>query len=135
MNAVIRYFDLFSGYRGVPAGYAAGAGEISVQRQFLIYLCLVLGVILGPYVPEALAGNSPVVSAMFLDANKIFWSFVLALVVFPGVYKIILDPGKPLFVQMGLALIAGFGAKQLAPFVIGEITKNLTSHAVPKTGQ
>jgi hypothetical protein len=78
-----------------------------------------------------LAGNNPVVLAMFAP-NKIFWSFVLALVVFPGIYKIILDPGKPRIVQMGFALIAGFGAKRLAPFVIDGITRNITSHVAPE---
>jgi hypothetical protein len=124
INGVVGYFDLYSGYRdSINRAQNAAPNEISVWRQLVIYGCCVVGVVAGPYIPSVLSGTAPDLSSAFSDANRLFWSLIIALAVLPGVYKLIFNPGFPIFVQCGFSLVSGFVSQKIVPIVIGLILK------------
>lgn len=124
LNAVARYFDLFADYRPTGAKAQAAAGsKLDAWRQWAIYLASVLGVLLGPFVPAALTGAAPPLAAAFTDLNQLLWGAVLALAMFPAIYKVVLSPKVPLLAQMGTGLVAGFLARKIVPKAIEVVGK------------
>jgi len=119
VNAIVRYFDLYADWK--PSGakaHATSGAKIEGWRQLLVYLACLLGVILAPYVSAALSGSAPSFSEVFASANRIGWSAVIALAVFPISYKTILSPKLPLVAQLGTALVTGFVAQKIVPKAI-----------------
>jgi len=126
LNWLGRYFDLFYQYRpGRALAQAAKSGSIALWRQLLIYGFCLLGVLVGPYIPAALAGDPPTLAIVFGTPNHLFWSAVIALAVFPAIYKIVFDPNKPLIVQLSFALVAGFIAQKIVPKAIDIVSKGV----------
>lgn len=124
INTIVRYFDLYADWK--PAGakaQAAGDAHVEGWRQVLVYLGCLLGVLLGPYISGVLGGGAPPFSEVFSSANRIGWSAVLALAVFPVAYKAILNPKIPLVVQLGTALVTGFVAQKIVPAAISLVLK------------
>lgn len=119
VNTIVRYFDLYADWNPATAkAQAAQGAKVEGWRQLVVYLTCLLGVILAPYVSGALSGSAPPFSEVFSSANRIGWSAVLALAVFPISYKTILSPKLPLLVQMGTALVTGFVAQKIVPKAI-----------------
>src|SRR5687768_12501621 len=124
VNAALRYLDLFSNYRGSTAvAQGIGSNKTAVWRQAVIYLCCVVGVICGPYVPDALNGDPPSLALIFGDWNRVGWSLVVGLAALPAGYKLIFSPKNLLIVQCGFALVVGFVAQKLIPAVIALVLK------------
>jgi hypothetical protein len=124
INRIVEYFDLFSEYRtGRAKAQAATKEETALWRQLLIYSTCVVGVLVGPYVPALLQGTQPDLAVVFGGVKHIVWSAIVALAAVPAVYKWLFDPKKPLIVQMGFALVAGFVAKNLVPLAMQLIGK------------
>lgn len=105
------YFDLFQPKQRMQSDGArqrATNGITGVLRQLLIYLGLLAGVVLEPLIGmvrtitaenvyDALAWPHALVSA------------IIALAIFPGVYRSTFDPEQPVLSQAGTILMAGIG--------------------------
>ncbi len=122
INNVIRYFDLYSQYRLGAKGYAGESDRIALWRQLLIYFGCVVGIVLGPFIPTVLAGNTPSPSEI-LVWSKLFWATILAFVILAGTYKLIFDPDKPFIVQVSYAVVLGFCVEKIAQPIIDAILK------------
>jgi hypothetical protein len=90
-----------------------------------MYIACVCGILLGPFVPDLIAGN-PLPSSAILQWSKIICALILAFVILAGLYKTILDPKVPLVAQIGYAIIAGFVSQKIAPLIIDGVAKIFT---------
>jgi hypothetical protein len=109
INKIIEYFDLASEYR--PGGSRA-VTEASTKRfhWFPQYLGLLAGILVQPYLQRYMAAGHWDLSGLW------GWSVasaIIALMVFPGVYKESFDVTKPLFVQLCVIFTAGMGWQTL----------------------
>lgn len=120
MNSIIGFFDLFSRFRGTqPRAQAIEAGQIAVWRQWVIYGCCFLGILLAPFVPIALAGGpDPTLEQIFRSPWTVIWALVFSCVLVAGLFKIFLSPKQGLIVHVGVALAAGMVFRKLVPFII-----------------
>jgi hypothetical protein len=117
---ICRYFDLYSEYRPSRSKSLAPGDndDVALWRQILVYAGCLIGVLVGPYVSAALTGNEPSLGEVLKTGNHIFWSAIIALALFPVIYKVVFDPKKPLIAQIALGLAAGFVAQKIVPHVI-----------------
>ncbi len=107
MNELIRYFDLASEIRSnLPKGKAAE----KPFHWFPQYISLVLGIIIQPFIRGYMTNGTWNLQGF---GNWIIASLVIALMVFPGVYKNSFDPQKPLFVQLCVIFTTGMGWQSL----------------------
>jgi len=126
INQIARYFDLYSEYRpGSAKAQKASKDTTALWRQLLVYVGCVLGVIVGPFIPTVLSGNTPSLAAVFGSANHLFWSAVIGLALMPAIYKLVFDPEKPLVVQVAFGLVAGFLAQKIVPSAIEIVARGV----------
>jgi hypothetical protein len=102
MDGLLGWFDLSP--VPSPVGPAAGA-EVPLAQLLLLYAVVVLGVLFSEAVAMARAGGSVRVE---LSRSWLVVACVIALVVFPGVWRSIgTMPDTPLLVQLGFAAQGG----------------------------
>jgi hypothetical protein len=107
LNDIIRYFDLQSDRRQMAAvPHANGAPPpLPVLPQ---YLALALGVAVQPFLNHYIETHQWNVSWGAVIAQVVF-GLLMAVCIFPAVYKNAFDPGKSLFVQLCAIFTAGLG--------------------------
>lgn len=125
LNSIVRYFDIASvastgptAARGAPAGppvptsaaapsVAPAPGPPGPQAPWLPqWLALLAGVCVEPvfntYRLKGVLEFAP-------TWNWLLFSVVVAVIVFPGIYRNAFDPQKPLFVQLCAIFASGLG--------------------------
>ena len=81
INQVIGFFDLYNQYRPTGAlAHAAAPDDIAGWRQFLVWFCAALGVVLGPYALDAAGGTSAEFSVIFGSWVRLLWAAVFGAV-------------------------------------------------------
>ncbi len=106
---LVRYFDLQAASRlTMPKGQAAVRGKLlPVLPQ---YAALILGIAVQPYLTMfQLSGHWQLTGW----PQWLAFAAIVGIIVFPGVYKRSIDPGKPLFVQLCVIFSAGIGWQSL----------------------
>ena len=112
INSIIRYFDLASETR--PGGARAIATDGAKPAPWLPqYVALLVGILVQPPF-EQFRNTMP----HHWDLASITWGWVafaliVAVVIFPGIYKSAFDPTKPLFLQLCAVFTAGLGWQAL----------------------
>ena len=125
INRIKRFLDLYSQYR-TPEGVAHAGGEdnLAEWRQALVWAGCFLGVVLGPYVLAASAGNYSDFEVMFGSPVRLFWAAIFGVVLTALIFKFkIVTPKSLLVVQIGIAVLAGFASRELIPKAIDWIVK------------
>lgn len=108
MNAIASYFDLAQPAR-TPGPRNTTAGRPPVVPQ---YLALAAGVFAEPLLHGYIANKSFDLS--WADAwQQILFGLIVAIVIFPGVYRNAFDPERPLFVQLCAIFASGIGWQSL----------------------
>ena len=123
LNRIIRFFDLYSQYK--PSGSKAESvdpDEIAIWKQFVVYGACVIGIIAGPYAVEAGAGTYVSFLTMFGSGIRLFWAVVFGFVLTAFLFKTVIGAKTPIVVQIGVAIVAGFGSGKLIPKAVGFIT-------------
>lgn len=106
LNKLIRYFDLASMQR-TSSAESASANSPPVIRQ---YLALLFGI-----VAQRFFATYQTTGSWSLGG---FWGWlvaaiIIAICIFPSVYKNALDPTRPLFVQLCMIFASGMGWQSL----------------------
>lgn len=111
LNKVIGYFDLQSHQRGKAVAQGAPAeGSGATLHVFPQYIALVLGIFIQPYFDQYRATNQWNVDWSHAVGWAVF-SALVALFIFPTVYRKSFDAGQPIFVQFCVIFVAGIGWK------------------------
>ena len=120
MNAIVRFFDLYSQHRD-PRAKAQGVtdDELAGWRQLCVYLACAIGVVLGPHALAAAAGDFPAWATVFDSWSRIIWAAVFAFVLTAGVFKLgWITPKTALVIQLGVAMAVGLGSAKTVPLVL-----------------
>jgi hypothetical protein len=127
INSVLRFFDLYSRNRGI-GNVAQGASddEIAGWRQFVVYIACAIGIILGPYALDAATGKYVDFLTMFGSPVRLFWAVVFGFVLTASLFKTVLNATTPLVIQIGSAIVAGFGSGKAVPKAIEVLSKWFT---------
>ena len=110
-NKVATYFDLQAQHRGkvdahgIPVDAAGPTLHVIPQ-----YIALVLGIFIQPYFDQYRTTNQWNVDWSHAIGWAIF-SALVALFIFPSVYRKSFDSGQPIFVQFCVIFVAGVGWK------------------------
>ena len=113
MNSIASYFDLQRDYRAgaarnVPPS-SPPSGRPAVWPQ---YLALAAGVIVEPMLHNYIA-----TSDFALDWSsawqRVLFGLIIAIVIFPGVYRNAFDPERPFLVQLCAIFASGIGWQSL----------------------
>ena len=111
LESVIRYFDLASETRPKKAiSVADGAGKPAPWIPQ--YIALVLGIVVQPPF-EHFRNTNPHVWAFQSIPAWIPFALIVAVVIFPALYKNAFDPTKPIFVQLCTIFASGLGWQAL----------------------
>lgn len=111
VNGVIDYFDLQLGRRPVKA-VPHKAGGPPPPRVLPQYLALAAGVAVQPFLNHYIETHQWSVSRGAVIA-QIAFGLLMAVCIFPGVYRNAFDRSKPLFVQLCAIFTAGLGWESL----------------------
>ena len=104
LNNLVRYFDLLSNVR--PKGPEAVGVGVSLPAWFPQWIALLLGIIVQP----SFATYQSTHTWQFHGfAGWLLASVIIAVAIFPAVYKGALDPTKPWLVQIAPIFTAGLG--------------------------
>ncbi len=108
MNGFVRYFNILADVRSANtakdiAPPAPGAPSVSWLPQ---WLALVAGVIVQPFFAAYQKNGSWDVHGVW---GWLVAAVIIAMVVFPAVYRNAFDPTKPLFIQIIPIFTAGLG--------------------------
>jgi hypothetical protein len=108
---ILRYFDLQSHRRPVH-GPRRSDGPMQPAPVIPQYLALAAGVAVQPFLSLYIEQR---VWGITLTATlaQVAFGLVMAVCIFPGVYKNAFDPAKPLFVQLCAIFTAGIGWQSL----------------------
>lgn len=106
MNKFIRYFDINSKLRSkLPKGVAVVGGSTKIH-WIPQWITLLLGILIQPYLTSySLTGHWNFSS---------FWgwlpfSIIVAIVIFPSIYRNVFDENKPLLVLLAPIFTSGLG--------------------------
>jgi hypothetical protein len=110
VNNLIGYFDLYSRYRNEAARAFEGTGSrfgspVWIALQFL---ALVLGIIAKLFIDTVNKDSTPSVSWI-----RFIVTGIIALSIFPAVYKKTLDASEPGFVHLCVIFTSGLGYETL----------------------
>ena len=111
LDTAERYFNLFARRRSpfeakeVPESVNA---PLTMQRQIAIWVGLMVGVLMQPIFP-ILATISDEALWAALWSGRTLVAALIALIIFPSVYKNAFNPTEPLLAQIGTVLMAGIG--------------------------
>jgi hypothetical protein len=108
INDVIRYFDLASDVR-IKKATSMGKGK--EFHWFPQYLALLAGIVAQRFLQEYMSTGkwNPTGFWLWLLA-----ACIIAVIIFPGIYKNVFDPEKPLFVQLCVIFTNGVGWQALS---------------------
>lgn len=110
MNDIVRYFDLSS--RRKKMGNAPPAEPPAKPPVIPQYAALAAGVIAEPFIHEYI--KSQTYSLSWTGAGQlVVFGLVMAVIIFPAVYRNAFDPERPLFVQLCAIFAAGIGWQSL----------------------
>ena len=129
MNAIVRFFDLYSQDRD-PQARAQGItdNDLTGWRQLCVYLACFVGVVLGPHALAAAAGHFPPWATVFDSWSRIIWALIFAFVLTAGLFKLRWIGAKtPLVIQIGVALAVGLTSSKTVPLVLKFFSKAPTS--------
>jgi hypothetical protein len=103
MNAIASYFDLTDGLAERRA-----AAPIKLERPPVVpqYLALAAGVAAEPFLARFIA-RQPLGLADILPQTV--FGLIVAIIIFPGVYRNAFDPERPIFVQICAIFASGIG--------------------------
>jgi len=107
MNSIAAWFNLTEGLAEWRASKPAIPPRPPVVPQ---YLALAAGVAAEPFVHRLIAHRPLDLSGMW---EQILFGLLIALIVFPGVYRNAFDPERPIFVQLCAILASGIGWQSL----------------------
>jgi hypothetical protein len=110
MNELIKYFDLASEVRPKRPTERAATRDTKTLHWLPQYFALVLGISLQPFIKGYMTNGSWTYQGL---GGWIIASLVIALMIFPGVYKSSFDPEKPIFVQLCVIFTSGMGWQSL----------------------
>lgn len=109
LGALVRYFDLFYTPHVLTAGTPRPtSGVMGIIRELLVYLGLIIGVMVEPLIPTINDPSMKDISAAFAWPRAL-GAAIIALAIFPQVYKSALDRDQPVLAQAGVVLMAGIG--------------------------
>jgi hypothetical protein len=111
LNSSVRYFDLASETRSGGA-YAVADSGTKPAPWFPQYIALVLGIIMQPPF-EHFRNTNPHEWAFASMPVWIPFALIVAIVIFPAIYKNAFDPTKPIFVQLCTIFASGLGWQAL----------------------
>jgi hypothetical protein len=100
--------------------------EVSLARQLAVYAGCVFGILVGPYAVAAAAGTYPTFVEMFGSPIKLFFAVVFGFVLTAFLFKTLLSAKTPILVQIGFALVAGFGSGKLVPKAVDFLSTKFT---------
>ncbi|WP_422932243.1 hypothetical protein [Singulisphaera sp. PoT] len=116
-DKLLRYFDIT--IPGVADATAAGDSSADVQavkvHWFPQWLALLLGIILQPSFSHYQQTHIWKFPAF---PGWIFFSIIVAIMIFPGIYRNSFDPEKPIVIQIIPLFIAGMGWQSLLTTVL-----------------
>ena len=115
VNKVLRYFDIVSDHRPISAAaQAAGEKGLKVLPQ---WIAVFLGIVTQPYLSHFIQTRQFDLAAFLssLISGSLIGSLLVAVLIFPGVYKNSFDPKSPLIVQFGTIFAMGAGYQSLLP--------------------
>jgi hypothetical protein len=112
INNVIDYLDLQFGRRPVAAVPHKGSGPAPTFPVLPQYLALAAGIAVQPFLNHYIETHQWSVSWGAVIAQIVF-GFLMAICIFPGVYRNAFDRTKPLFVQLCTIFTAGLGWESL----------------------
>jgi hypothetical protein len=108
MNAITSYFDLTNGLVPGRPGPSATSAKPPVLPQ---YFALAAGVVAEPFVHAFIKnGNFGGVGNPW---TLLIFGLLIAIIIFPGVYKNAFDPERPIFVQLCAIFASGIGWQSL----------------------
>ena len=110
MNKIIRYFDLASELRPKRAQAKSASEKQKELHWFPQYASLLLGIIVQRFFQQYLSTGIWNLSGFW---GWVIASCILAISVFPGVYKKTFDPEKPIFLQLCVIFALGMGWQSL----------------------
>lgn len=103
MNAVAAYFDLSR----EPTRTRNVSDKAPVIPQ---YVALALGVIAEPFVHEYIKSHTVTLSLL---GPQVIFGLIIAIIIFPGVYRNAFDQEKPIMVQLCAIFASGVGWQSL----------------------
>lgn len=106
MSPLPRYFDLTSRDRQ-PRARSDAPKHAPWMPQ---YLALLLGILVQPFFAEFQSTGNWSFAGF---GGWVFGSVIIAICIFPSVYRSALDPDRPIFVQFCLIFVAGMGWQSL----------------------
>ena len=109
MNAITSYFDLLDGYAERRARATGIPARPPVLPQ---YLALAAGVVAEPFIHNFMTNQGAPVDWRMLGLRLLF-GLLVALIIFPGVYRNAFDPERPIFVQLCAVFASGIGWQSL----------------------
>jgi hypothetical protein len=126
MNRIIRYFDLYSQYKVEGAKAQDSRGRpVRAGMQDIVYLSCLVGILAGPFVAGALAGEYPTFWQFFGGVGRLFWSALFGAILTAALFKIWLTPRSLFVVQVGVALAVGIASARLVPLALNALTGSL----------
>lgn len=115
MNKIIRYFDLASEIRPKIAKARSENQPVPPANWQLQYLALLLGIIVQRFFHQYMTTGTWNLSGL---GGWVIASIILAIVIFPGIYKNSFDPERPIFVQLCVIFTSGMGWQSLASTIL-----------------
>lgn len=112
LDEIVKYFDLVSHLRGKIE-------SANLPPAWPQYLALVLGIIIQPYFAHYQQTQVWMVQGIF---GRIIFALIVALAIFPAVYKNTFDPTKPMFVQFCTIFVSGLGWESLLATAIEAVS-------------
>lgn len=107
MNTILSYFDLTAGLAERRAKAPAMPPRPPVVPQ---YLALAAGVVVEPFVHRFIAHQPIDAGSLWQQA---LFGLVIAIIIFPGIYRNAFDPERPIFVQLCAIFASGIGWQSL----------------------
>jgi ABC-type transport system involved in cytochrome c biogenesis permease component len=111
INKVIAYFDLYSSLR-TPGARAFAVGPTTPTNLWILahFIALLVGIIAKPFVDAYQRGA---VNAFQISYPLIIFSCIVAIAIFPAVFKNAYNKENPGFVQLCATFASGLGYQTL----------------------
>ena len=111
INKIVTHFDLYNSLRS-PGARAFESGSSTPSNWWILahFIALIVGILSKPFVDAYQSGD---ISSFTMSVPLIIFSCIVAIAIFPAVFKNSYNVGNPRVVQLCVTFASGLGYQSL----------------------